>query len=97
MHLSWGWSLDVLTDADARPYAGSRWQLLEKPICSSAFKFGTIHSSSWAGGGILELPFKYFMLRCGFPTGIDGGGTVHPGLCPVSALFCPLTFGSCLN
>lgn len=46
MHLSWDWSLDVLT-ADGRPYAGSRWQLLEKPICSGAFKFRTIHSSSW--------------------------------------------------
>lgn len=45
MHWSWGLSFDVLT-ADGRPYAGSRWQLLEKSIGSGAFKFRTIHSSS---------------------------------------------------
>ena len=32
--------------------------------------------------GQMEASYTFhilFMLRCGFPTGIDGGGTVHPG------------------
>lgn len=37
----------------------------------------SLEQSILAVRGILELPFKYFMLHCGFPTGIDGGGTVH--------------------
>lgn len=52
--------------------------------------------------GQMEASYTFhilFMLRCGFPTGIDGGGTVTlVSLGSVqSALFCPLTFGSCLN